>query len=238
MPGAPVTTTVQLGTDTLIVNSNTTTTITATVVDRYNNRVPGVPVTGSLLPTTLGTLNLAGSTNANGQAFGTWTAGTVTGTGVLMVGNASVTVTLAPWQVFVPVVMRDFPPKPVGKLLRINAGADYTYQVTVTLEVSATVQLDYIEWMRFSNDNIHWGNWAAFAPTTTWNLASNNGLATVYAQFKGHWGGISVAISDDILLFKNGDFSQPNLADWSRDPASKLNVAAAVDPATGSPASS
>ena len=46
IPGAPATTTVQLGTDTLIVNSNTTTTITATVVDFYNNPVPGVTVTG------------------------------------------------------------------------------------------------------------------------------------------------------------------------------------------------
>jgi len=192
-------------------------------------------VTGSLLPATLGTLTWQGSTNANGQAFGTWTAGTMIGQGMLVVGNANVTVTLAPWRVFLPVVMRDFPPKPVGKLLKINAGAGYTYRVTATLEVSATVQLDYVEWMRFSNDNVHWGNWAAFAPTATWKLTSNNGLATVYAQFKGHWGGISAAISDDILLFKNGDFSQPNLAEWSRDPASKLGMAPAVDPASGSP---
>jgi len=157
------------------------------------------------------------------------------GEGTLVVGNTSITITLAPWRVFVPVVMKDFPPRPVGKLLTINGGAADTYQVTVTLQVSATVQADYVEWMRFSNDNIHWSDWAAFAPTATWKLTSNNGLAVVYAQFRGHWGGISAAISDDIFLFKNGDFSQPNLADWSRDPASKLNVSAAVDPATGSP---
>jgi hypothetical protein len=228
IPGAPATTTVQLGTDTLIVNSNTTTTITATVVDRYNNRVPAVQVTGSLSPTTLGTLAWQGPTNANGQASGTWTAGTMIGEGTLVVGNASVTVTLAPWRVFVPVVMKDFPPKPVGKWLRINGRDANTYQVTATLEVSATVQVDYIEWMRFSNDNIHWGDWAAFAPTTTWKLTSNNGLAMVYAQFQGHQGGISAAISDDIFLFKNGDFSQPNLADWTLDP-NPLSVTASTD---------
>ena len=84
----------------------------------------------------------------------------VAGKGKLVVGNASVTVTLASRLVFLPLVMRDFPPIPVGKLLRINGGAAYTYQVTATLEVSATVQADYIEWMRFSNDNIHWSDWA------------------------------------------------------------------------------
>jgi hypothetical protein len=235
MPDIPATTTVQLGTDTLIVNSNTTTTVTATVVDRYYNLVPGVPVTGSLVPPTLGNVDFPSLTNPNGQTFGTWTAGTIIGEGTLVVGNGSAPVRLVPWRVFAPVVMKDFPPKPVGTLLRINAGADYTYQVTAALEVSATVQQDYVEWMRFSNDNVQWGDWIAFALTTTWNLASNNGLATVYAQFRGHGGGISAAISDDILLFKNGDFSQPNLADWTLDPNSKLNVSAAVDPASGSP---
>ena len=150
--------------------------------------------------------------------------------GELVVGNASIPITLMSKQVFLPLVMRDFPPIPVGKLLRINGGAANTYQVTVTLEVSATVRADYIEWMRFSNDNIHWSDWAAFAPTATWKLTSNNGLATVYAQFQGHEGGISAAISDDIFLFKNGDFSQPNLADWTLDPNSKLSVTASIDP--------
>jgi hypothetical protein len=89
---------------------------------------------------------------------------------------------------------------------------------------------DYVEQMRFSNDSVYWSDWLTFAPTTTWKLASNNGLATVYAQFQGHKGGISAVISDDILLFKNGDFSQPNLANWTLDPNSKLRVVASTDP--------
>ena len=99
------------------------------------------------------------------------------------------------------------------------------------------MQLDYVEWMRFSNDSIHWSDWLTFAPTTTWKLASNNGLATVYAQFKGHWGGISAVTSDDIFLFKNGDFSQPNLVDWIQDPNSRLSVSRSTDPVRpGNPA--
>jgi hypothetical protein len=133
--------------------------------------------------------------------------------------------------------MRDFPPTPVGKSLRINEGAETTYQITVTLQVSATMVSDYVERMRFSNDSVHWSDWLAFAPTATWKLASNNGLAVVYAQFKGHWGGISAVTSDDILLFKNGDFSQSNLVDWIQDPNSRLIVSTSTDPVRpGNPA--
>ena len=231
VPDASATTTsVQLGTDTLIVNSNTTTTITVTLFDFYGNPVPGVLVTGSLSPTTLGDLTWQGPTDANGQAIGNWKAGTVVGSGMLVVGNSSITVSLVPRRVFLPLVRRGFPPLPVGKSLRINGGAETTYQITVTLEVSATLASDYVEWMRFSNDSVHWSDWLTFAPTATWKLTSNNGLAVVYAQFMGHKGGISTVISDDIFLFKNGDFSRPNLADWTLDPNSKLSVVASTDP--------
>jgi adhesin/invasin len=231
VPDASATTTsVQLGTDTLLVNSNMTTTITVTYSDFYGNPVPGVHVTGSLSPTTLGDLTWLGPTDANGRAIGSWKAGTVVGSGILVVGNSSITVTLAPRRVLLPLVMRDFPPSPVAKSLSINGGAEFTYQITVTLEVSATMASDYVEQMRFSNDSVHWSDWLTFAPTTTWKLASNNGLAVVYAQFKGHSGGISAVTSDDILLFKNGDFSRPNLADWTLDPNSKLSVVTSTDP--------
>jgi adhesin/invasin len=54
LPGVPTTTTVQLGTDTLVVNTSTSTGITVTVVDFYSNRVPNWPLSGYLSPTTLG----------------------------------------------------------------------------------------------------------------------------------------------------------------------------------------
>jgi hypothetical protein len=231
-PGAPATTTVRLSLDTLMVNSHATATITATVVDAYHNPVPGVNVTGNISPATLGSLTWQNPTDANGQVVGTWTAGTAVGHGTLTVGKTSLPLTLTPRRIFLPLVMKHFPPVPVGKTLQINQGLGYSYQVTVTLNVSATVPADYIEWMRFSNDNIHWGDWITFAPTTTWQIAPHNGLATVYAQFRGHEGASSAAISNNILLFKNGDFSQPNLAYWSPEPGNKLAVSTAGEPAT------
>ncbi len=228
--GPPVTITAELSTLTLTVNSGATAAITATVVDTYTNPVPGVTPTISISPTTLGNPSFQGPTNENGQAFGTWRAGTVIGSGVLVVGDNTFTVTVLPRQVFLPLLMRDFPSIPVGQWVKINGGAANTFQITVSLEVSATVSSDYVEWMRFSNDNVHWSNWMTFAPTTTWILDSNNGLARVYAQFKGHQGGISSAISSSILLFKNGDFAQPDLASWSRDPGNALSVSGANEP--------
>jgi hypothetical protein len=231
--GVPTTTTMELSTDTLVANSGATAAITVTIVDRYNNYIPGRLVTGSVSPTTLGNVSFPGLTDLNGRAFGTWTAGTVPGAGVLVVENASVPITLTHMQVFMPLVMRDFPPTPVGQWVRINQGEANTFQITVSLQVSATVQSDYVEWMRFSNDNIHWSNWVSFAPTATWQLGPNNGLAMVYAQFKGYEGGISPAISGSLLLFKNGDFSQPSLESWSRDPGNALSVSSSTEP--GSP---
>ena len=232
-PDVPATTTVHLDTDTLVVNTGTSAAITATLVDTYSNPVPGVTVTptGYLSPTTLGRLSWPGpTTDLNGQAFGRWLAGTVPGSGVLVVNGASVTVTLAPRLVFLPVVMRNFPPIPTGTLIRIDNGAENTFQITVTLQLSATVQADYIQWMRFSNDGVNWDNWVTFTPTATWKLDPHNGLKTVYAQFAGHWGGVSAPISDDILLFMNGDFTQPDLASWNQDPLNLLSVSSATEP--------
>ncbi len=229
--GAPTTTTVELKTRALIVNTGTSTAITATLVDTYSNPVPGATPTGYLLPATLGSLSWQSpTTDLKGQAFGRWWAGTVPGSGVLVVNGASVTVTLAPRTVFLPVVMRNFPPIPTGTLIRINSGADNTFQITVTLQVSASVQADYTEWMRFSNDFVKWGDWVTFAPTATWKLDPRNGLKTVYAQFAGHGGGVSAPISDDILLFIDGDFIQPDLTSWSLDPGNALGVTVAPEP--------
>ncbi len=231
LPGLAATTTVQLGTNTLLVNTPTSTGITVTVVDLYGNRVPDWPLSSYFSPTTLGSLTWQSpTTDLNGQAFGRWWAGTVYGNGALVVNGASTPVRLAPRLTFLPVMMRGFPPTPTGTWVKINAGAANTYRITVTLQVSATVPADYIEWMRFSNDGAEWGNWVTFAPTATWNLDLSNGLKTVYAQFIGHAGGVSAVISDDILLFKNGDFTQPNLASWNRYPGSVLNVSTAPEP--------
>jgi hypothetical protein len=198
-------------------------------------------LTGSISPSILGRLTLTGTTNAAGQVIGHWTAGAVLGTGAIVVSSTgaiyvagtSVTITVVPLKVFLPISLKDYPPLPSQGSVRINGGAANTYQVTATLQVSATVQADYIESMRFSNDDSSWSDWIAFGPMATWTLDSNNGLKTVYAQFKAHLGGISPAVPDNIFLFKNGDFTQPNLASWNLDPGNVLSVTSADEP--GSP---
>ena len=45
------------------------------------------------------------------------------------------------------------------------------------------------------------------------------------------WEEYHSAVSDDIFLFKNGDFAQPDLASWNRDPGNALSVTVASDPA-------
>ena len=74
--GAPTTISVQVNPATQIANSGQAADITATVTDLYGNPVSGVSLSGSTLPSTLGTVSALGATNASGQAFGTWTAGT------------------------------------------------------------------------------------------------------------------------------------------------------------------
>ena len=157
-------------------------------------------LTGSISPSILGRLTLTGTTNAAGQVTGHWTAGTVLGTGAIVVSSTgpiyvpgtSVTISVVPFKVFMPALLKDYPPKPSQALVRINDGAANTYQVTATLQVSATVRADYVESMRFSNNGSSWSDWMAFAPMATWMLDSNNGLKTVYAQFRAHLGGISL----------------------------------------------
>ncbi len=213
----------------LVVNSGATATVTATVIDRYSNLIPSFIVTGSVIPPTLGSLEWLGPTNAQGQAVGIWTAGAVPGSGVLRACNDVITISVVPRYVYMPVLFRNGPPDPKAVMVRFKPDLESTYQTSVTLEVSATIESDTVAWMRFSNDRVTWSDWRAFAPTTTWTLDPNNGLKTVYAQFAGRSGGVSGIVSDQILLFNNGDFSQANLAGWTVDLYSKLPVSTSID---------
>jgi hypothetical protein len=78
----------------LTVNSGATALITATVVDIIGQPVAGITLTGSTAPSALGSVSLPGATNAAGQAFGTWTAGSAAGVGLLSVGNGRITDTV------------------------------------------------------------------------------------------------------------------------------------------------
>jgi len=91
VPGALQQITVDVGPSTLVINSGAMASITATVRDTYGNLISGMTLSGSVSPAALGSVSELGATNADGQAFGTWTAGNVAGVGTLSVGNSSIT---------------------------------------------------------------------------------------------------------------------------------------------------
>ena len=92
--GVPENITVQVRPAELTVNSGATALITATVVDVIGLPIVGVTLTGNTAPQALGNVSLPGVTNAAGQAYGTWTAGSAAGVGLLSVGNGSITETV------------------------------------------------------------------------------------------------------------------------------------------------
>ena len=88
---------------TLTADGASTAAITVTVLTSGTLQTPvqGVTLTGILSPGTLGEIITPfGLTDSNGQASSTWRAGTVAGSGQLIVGDGSVTrtanITLVP----------------------------------------------------------------------------------------------------------------------------------------------
>ncbi|MFT3766410.1 MAG: EGF domain-containing protein [Minicystis sp.] len=54
--------------------------------------------------------------------------------------------------------------------------------------------------VRFSNDNVTWSAWQAFAPSLPWTLDAASGMKTVYVQFQDGNNQIWPAVSDTIML--------------------------------------
>ena len=116
--------------------------------------------------------------------------------------EADTAVVVRPLRIYLPLVRRNYPPQPRGSVV-IEGGADHVYYITVTLTLSATVEGDTVEKMRFSNDGVSWGDWEDFKETRAdWRLAGGSGIRTVYAQFMGNMGGVSKPVSDAIELLK------------------------------------
>ncbi len=79
----------------LVANSGATAPVTATVLDSEGYPLPHITLWSSLTPLTMGSLVLAGETNEQGQLYGTWTAGTLPGSGLILVTNGTITGTAA-----------------------------------------------------------------------------------------------------------------------------------------------
>jgi hypothetical protein len=115
---------------------------------------------------------------------------------------------IMPAKSYLPLVMRNYPPRPVGDVV-IEDGAATVYQNVVILALTATVSNDIVDEVCFSNDAKSWPVCEDYVDNEEWEweLAdSTSGLKTVYVQFKGSKGGVSEPASDQVYLSLNGDF--------------------------------
>ncbi len=121
-------------------------------------------------------------------------------------GAADTTVTVHPVRIYLPLVIRNYPPQPDGRVI-IEDGISYVYDTDVTLVLSTTVTGDVVVAQRLRNDGENWSAWEPYTASKPWTLVSgSSGLRTVYAQFQGGLGGISEPVSGQIYLAWNGDF--------------------------------
>jgi hypothetical protein len=104
----PHTITPQVSPSTLAAFSGATAAITATVADLYGNPVPGITLSGSTSPSTLGSVRWNAATNSNGQVLGTWTAtpSSAAGNGVIRASlgivSGTVAIALTPGSIYLP----------------------------------------------------------------------------------------------------------------------------------------
>lgn len=133
---------------------------------------------------------------------GTFKVNIVTWSGINIEANSSKTLSLVV-KVDGPPVVEDKTP-PIGTV-KINVDAASVTSPNVILNLSATDSNSEVSAMHFSNDNIHWSDWVAYAATSAWDLTSaafggntNAGTKTVYVQFKDPSGNTSATASDSI----------------------------------------
>jgi hypothetical protein len=88
---------------------------------------------------------------------------------------------------------------PVGTMA-INNGAYSTTSRNVELFLSATDNIGAVAEMRFSTDGISWENWIPFYTRSSYELANEDGIKTVFAQLRDYPGNLSELISTSIEL--------------------------------------
>jgi len=106
----------------------------------------------------------------------------------------------------------------------INENAEYTNTPSVTLTLTIQDTVSGVNKMRFSNDNIEWGNWEENSTTKQWTLEGNDGTKTVYVQFNDQAGIVSEAYQSTITL----DTTDP-AADAGEDQTVEINSQATFD---------
>jgi hypothetical protein len=101
------------------------------------------------------------------------------------------------WDPSVSVVLNTT--EPVSGVMRLNSGATYAKQVTVTVNsvVSGAT------WMRFRDSGGQWASWEPYAAARSWTLPTGDGTKTVEAQYKNDDPDPNpdvLALSDNIFL--------------------------------------
>lgn len=140
-----------------------------------------------------------------GEAWGAWTAYATSVTATLPAGEGTKTFEAQfadgagnTTSTISDTIVLDTSP-PSGNVLILD-GASFTNSAAVSLTLDASDAASGVANVRFSNDNVTWGPWAAYSTTALWTLSSGDGTKTVYAQFRDGAGTVSSSASDTIVV--------------------------------------
>ena len=111
----------------------------------------------------------------------------------------------------------------------VEGGAARTRDQSVELDLTATDSQPGtgVTEMRLSNDGASYGSWVPYAATTPWQLASGDGVKSVFVQLRDGSGNVSEALRDTIVLdtkAPRGKKASPEDSARHVDPGAKLKV--------------
>lgn len=132
--------------------------------------------------------------------------------------NVDVIVTARYAWIYLPLVLRNYPPTPTITAFAItpwrgNAAQQFAYSAAVTLTLAAAAPHDVIQQACFGLTPQSITDCRPYAGALAYTLPAGSGYHTLYAQVKGAQGGVSAPAMAAIMLLANGDFAD-GLARW------------------------
>jgi len=108
-------------------------------------------------------------------------------------------------RIFLPLVVKNYPPQIRDAQVTINEGSKYAYNRRVELALDATAVGDTIQEVWVKNDvSTTWKTFAWPTETLLWELDNATRLQTIQVQFIGEY--VSKTVASGIYLVENGDF--------------------------------